>query len=287
MPGVPEQARGRVGFVGVGLEADTSLRSLDGTRVGPQAIEGPWTFAGVCAIFVRVMGGKASHDRGGSKLPPSTYAWEYPGLTRPGYAVWIGLAWLPTTRAKPGLLLCQLRPRAIAGIACSGNRCAPLLGLDGQGGRQRGSWSLSSSASRGGLRPPRTPPQSSGPVGTLLHWWLSAPGALLHSSRCSSPDSPRKRGGRESFALPRLQSWAPLVGWPASGPILVHRRRFSGLAPLGRPREPPPLLSHPGELRSPRPPPIVGPVPGPPPLGVGAGFTFGKSARRSVLSSRP
>ena len=85
----------------------------------------------------------------------------------------------------------------------------------------------------GGLASPRPPPNRSAAEAASLHCWFSVPGALLHSSCCGSPDSPRKRGGRESLAFPRLQSWVPLVGRAASGPILVRHRRFSRLAPRG------------------------------------------------------
>ena len=53
-----------VGFVGVRLEADTSLRSLGNTRVGDGAIEGPIAFADVCVPCVRVPGVQAHQGPG-------------------------------------------------------------------------------------------------------------------------------------------------------------------------------------------------------------------------------
>ena len=87
---------GRVGVVGVGLEAHTSWRSLGGTRVGDGAIEGPIALSGVCASCVRVPGLQAA--RGPGPVQARTHhvcMREYLGLQRPRYAVWSGLAWLP------------------------------------------------------------------------------------------------------------------------------------------------------------------------------------------------
>ena len=70
-----------------------------------------------------------------------------------------------------------------------------------------------------GLCPSQTLPQSSDPVGILLHWLWAVPGALLHSSGCGSrllASLASQGGGTGSLALPRLQSLAPFVG---SGPI--------------------------------------------------------------------
>ena len=61
----------------------------------------PVRLAGVWIPCVRVPGGTASRNRGGNKLPPSYVCMkEYRGLPRPRYAVWIGLAWLPTEASK-------------------------------------------------------------------------------------------------------------------------------------------------------------------------------------------
>ena len=74
MPGVREQAPGRVGFVGAVLKDRTSLRSLGRPRVGSGGIEAPRAFAVVWPPCVRVPGGKASGNRGPGKPGPSTYA---------------------------------------------------------------------------------------------------------------------------------------------------------------------------------------------------------------------
>ena len=90
------------------------MRSLENTRVGAGAIEGPSPFADVCVLCVRVPELRSSSGTG-ALWAQYVYMKEYLGRRRPRYAVGIGLAWPPTLPAKLGGLLGQLRPRAIAG----------------------------------------------------------------------------------------------------------------------------------------------------------------------------
>ena len=166
-----------------------SLRSLENTRVAFGPIEGPKGFADVCVLCVRVLGGKASQDRGPCKHGPSyvcmrsTRAFQGPGTLwrSPCLASHSPASWAaPGPAAAPGN-----RPLD----AGSGNRFAPLLLLEGEGGRSEASWRPLPSASRGGLRPPRTPPQSS-----EARWASSSTGgcrclALCCTRRAAVPGS--------------------------------------------------------------------------------------------------
>ena len=147
----------------------------------------------------------------GALKGPVTYAMkEYRGFQAP-VRCWIGLAWLPTTPAKLELLLCQLRPRAI------GSKLPPLLHLDGEEGRQEGSWSPPSSAKGKALPSPSTPSQSSGgpagpPSSTSCSRGLHV---RLRSSGCSSLVSPLKGRPRE-LCLSSLASLARSRRQPAA-----------------------------------------------------------------------
>ena len=189
-----------VGFVGGALEGPTSLRSLEGTRVGPAGIEARRALSDVCAFCVRVPGCKAAGNRGPCKHGPSTYAWEQAGLPRPACAVWIGLAWLPTEPASGlcSFASCDLGQSSDPEGSSSGNRFAPLLSLDGRGGRSGASWRLLPSASRGKRCFPRTPIQSSRALqarsSTRGSRWLNVRVVVvIVSSRILGPEQARDR----------------------------------------------------------------------------------------------
>ena len=191
MHGSPQQAGDGVGFVGAALESRTSLRSLGKTRDGLAGIEARKPLP-VCVFPAFVFpGGKASWEPGPVQARTQyVCVKEYPGLLRPGYAMWIGLAWLPTNRASP------VRSFASCGLGQSPALDGPAPAIATlhffprrEEGRSGGSWSLLPSASRGRRCLPRTPSQSS-----EARWASSSTGgcrcqALLGVRRAAVPGS--------------------------------------------------------------------------------------------------
>ena len=239
MPGVPGQARGRVGFVGAPLKRRTSLRSLGNTRVGVGAIEGPNAFAGVCVPCVRVLGGKASKDRGPGKPGPSMYAWEHLGLPRPRCAVRIGLACLPT---KPTSWLCSFGScglgQSSGGLEASFLRQSlrSTVPLGGEQDGQRPPGGLFPQLAGGSFASPGPPSNRQrtlkGPLPPLVV--LAGFTFGFTSSSSVLPPRPLKgSAGRASSSSACLSCPLSEAAHGKPWSVIVRHRQFSGLAPKG------------------------------------------------------